>query len=257
MIKKLLSFLKEDDTLDEAASLSFYTLFAIIPTLLIALTAITQIHGFESFVDRVNNFFIANLLPVNQQVISSYISDFVDNSHEIGTMGIIFVLVTSMFFFMDYEYIINKIYKTKIRNYLMAILIYFMLTLMFPVMLVLAFYISDEFQIILSSYSLIKEVDTNTILPFLILWSVFFISYKVSPNKQMKLKAVIYSSLLVTIIWSLAKSLFIYYAFYNTNYVSLYGQISIIMLFMLWIFVHWIIFIYGLKFCKYLEDNIF
>ncbi len=109
IVKKIYQFFRTDDTLDEAASLSFYTLFAIVPTLLIALTALTKVEGFEVLVERANNFLVANLLPVNHHVISSYIKDFVENSAQIGVMGVIFVLVTSMFFFMDYEYIINKI----------------------------------------------------------------------------------------------------------------------------------------------------
>ncbi|MCV6607272.1 MAG: YihY/virulence factor BrkB family protein [Campylobacterales bacterium] len=257
MVKKIIHFFRTDDTLDEAASLSFYTLFAIVPMLLIALALITRIEGFETVVERVNHFLVENLLPVNQQIISSYINEFIANSNQTGTMGVLFVIVTSVLFFMDYEYIINKIYKTKIRNYLVAILIYLMLTVLFPLMMILAFYISDEFQMILTTYTTFKIIDMNFILTFGIIWSIFFLSYYISPNKQMKVKAVFYASLFGTSFWTVAKNLFIYYVFYNTNYVSLYGQISIILLFMLWIFVHWIIFIYGLKFCKYLEDHIY
>lgn len=255
IVKKLYRFFKTDDTLDEAASLSFYTIFAVIPTLLIALSLVTKIEGADVIVNRVNNFLVANLLPVNQEAVLNYVNEFIANSAQIGVMGVIFVIVTSVFFFMDYEYIINKVYKTEIRNYFKAIFIYLLLTVLFPIMLAFTFYISDEFRLFIASHSSFKDVDTNSLLSYLIVWSMFFVSYKISPNKEIRTRAVLISSLVASFVWTGAKNLFIYYAIYNTNYVSLYGHVSILMLFMLWVFVSWIIFIYGLKFCKYLEEG--
>ena len=118
--------------------------------------------------------------------------------------------------------------------------------------LVFSFYISDEFTSILSRFSLTRGLEVAWFLPYLVFWLLFYISYKISPSKRVKPSAALVSSLLSSLAWILAKNLFVYYAFYNKNYVSLYGQLSILMLFMLWIYISWIIFIYGLKFCKFL-----
>lgn len=255
MFDNIYKFYKKDDTFDEAASLSFYTLFAVIPTLLISFSVIAEIKGIEPFLDRINSFLVANLLPVNQEAVRDYIEEFIHNSAEIGMVGVGFVIVTSMLFFMDYEYIINKIYGTKIKSYIVSIATYFLLTAIFPITLFMTFYVSDEVQIFLHNYAITQDVETSWLMPYFFLWLMFFLSYKISPNKSIQTKAAFWSSLFAACLWIFAKDLFVFYAFYNKNYVTLYGQVSILMLFMLWIYLSWVIFIYGLKFCKYLEDK--
>ncbi|MGP1561873.1 MAG: YihY family inner membrane protein [Helicobacteraceae bacterium] len=246
-------FYKADTTFEEAAGLSFYTIFAIIPTLAIAISVAVRVDSFAPFLKRLNDFLVANFLPVNQEIISSYINGLLENSARVGLMGAGFVLFSAVMFFSSYEYIINKIYNTKIKSYALSVVIYFSLTAAFLPALVFSFYISDEFTSILSRFSLTRGLEVAWFLPYLVFWLLFYISYKISPSKRVKPSAALVSSLLSSLTWILAKNLFVYYAFYNKNYVSLYGQLSILMLFMLWIYISWIIFIYGLKFCKFLD----
>ena len=67
--------------------------------------------------------------------------------------------------------------------------------------------------------------------------------------------AALISSLVVTVMFSIAKEIFIYYVFLNKSYTTLYGSFSILMFLFLWIYASWFIFLNGLKLCRYLNNT--
>lgn len=251
--RRLWNFYKHDETPSEAAALSFYTIFALIPTLIIALSLLIRVDLLQPFLQRINSFLIANLMPANEKIFATYIDEFLQKSANIEFMGVFFVLFSSIMFFISYEDMINRIYQTKNRNYFLSTVAYFTLTIGMPIGFILAFYVSDEILLLFSSFGL--DLSLSWVMPYVFLWFIFFTAYKISPNKKVDMFAATVSSLLFVSVWIVAKNIFVFYMFYNKNYVTLYGQLSIILFFMLWIYVSWIIFIYGLKFCKFLDSK--
>ena len=57
-------------------------------------------------------------------------------------------------------------------------------------------------------------------------------------------------------VFSISNNAFIEYVFYNKSYTTMYGSFAIMMFLFLWIYVSWIIFIYGLKLC-YMINRIY
>jgi membrane protein len=94
------------------------------------------------------------------------------------------------------------------------------------------------------------------IVPYLIIWALFFLIFQIAPNAKINPKASAISSLLISIVFSASKNAFIYYVFLNKSYTTMYGSFAIVMFLFLWIYVSWIIFIYGLKLC-YIIDRVY
>ena len=78
-------------------------------------------------------------------------------------------------------------------------------------------------------------------------------TYLISINRQIALKNALFSSFVASLIWYLGKNIFVFYAANNKTYLSIYGSFSVVLLFFVWIYVSWIIFLYGVKLCAYLE----
>jgi len=55
--------------------------------------------------------------------------------------------------------------------------------------------------------------------------------------------------------WYMAKIGFIFYVMHNKTYLSIYGGLSILLFFFLWIYISWAIFLHGLKFCYILDRD--
>lgn len=237
-----------------ASSLSFYTLFTLVPVMLIVLSISTSLTSFDAFYSNIKSFIMDNILPVSSDAFSNFIDSFMQNSMQLSIIGIISVIISSMLFFQNFEYIVNKIFKTKPRGFWESLTTYWTLVTLTPIALVFSFYISNELQTILGSNELTKALNVLELLPYLIVWSLFFLIYKISANIEISNRAAGISSFAVSLTWYLAKVGFVYYVIQNQTYATIYGSFSTLIFFFLWIYLSWIIFIYGLKLCYTIEQ---
>ena len=235
-----------------AASLSFYTIFTIIPLLLIMLTLLTSLPSFADHYETIKTFIFSNLMPVNSEAIMGHIDGFLQNSAKMGVIGLGMVLVASLLFFQNFEYIANKIFHAQKRTLWESITTYWTMLTLTPIALGISFYITGYIATIMSN----NEYATFNILPmipYVIIWALFFLIFQIGPNTKVNPKASAISSFIIAIVFSVSKNAFIYYVFYNKSYTTMYGSFAILMFLFLWIYVSWIIFIYGLKLCHTID----
>ena len=247
------SFVDKELTLF-AASLSFYTIFTIIPLLLIMMTLLTSLPSFSENYEKIQAFIFSNLMPVNSEVVMNQINGFLQNSSKMGMMGFIAILVSSLLFFKNFEYIANKIFHAKSRTIWESITTYWTMLTLTPIALGASFYITGYIATLMASNSLTSGFNILPIIPYIIIWALFFLIFQIAANTKVNPKASAISSLIVSVIFSMSKNAFIYYVFLNKSYTTMYGSFSILMFLFLWIYVSWIIFIYGLKLCYTIDS---
>ena len=252
-IRDFLSELFQDKLSYYSASLSYYTLFSIIPLLVIVLSIFTNLPLFDNVYKDIQTLLFKNLMPTHSSEILTYINGFVENSGKLGMVGVIYVLFASMMFFKNYDYIVNDIFETERRSFWSSVTVYWTLVTLTPIMLVLSFYASTQIQVILNTNQFTDGIHVLQVLPFFIIWSIFFLTYKISANTHVSKKAAMISSFIASLAWYLAKSGFIFYVVHNQTYMSIYGGLSILLFFFLWIYISWAIFLHGLKFCHLLD----
>lgn len=232
-----------------AASLSFYTIFTIIPLLLIMLTLLTSLPSFAEHYVTIKTFIFSNLMPVNSEAIMGHIDGFLENSAKMGIIGLVMILVASLLFFKNFEYIANKIFHAKPRTLWESITTYWTMLTLTPIALGASFYITGYIATLMASNSLTSGLNILPLIPYIIIWALFFLLFQISANVKINPKASLISSFLISVVFSISKNAFIYYVFLNKSYSTMYGSFAILMFLFLWIYVSWIIFIYGLKLC--------
>jgi membrane protein len=232
-----------------AASLSFYTIFTIIPLLLIMLTLLTSLPSFAEHYESVKTFIVSNLMPVNSESIMGYIDSFLLNSAKMGVIGLVMVLIASLLFFKNFEYIANKIFHAKKRTLWESVTTYWTMLTLTPVALGVSFYMSATLATVIKSNEMTSGINILPVIPYLIIWALFFLLFQIAANTKIELKASLISSFIISIVFSISKNAFIYYVFFNKSYTTMYGSFAILIFLFLWIYVSWIIFIYGLKLC--------
>ncbi len=230
-----------------AASMSWATLFFIIPLLVIIFSIILNTPIFNEYYQNIHTLIGNYLVPTNSQVVMSAIDNFVANASKIGIIGLIYVIIAAIFFFRDFDYIVNDIFQEQRRSLLKTITLYGALLILLPIFIALSFWI---YLFIAKKFAL-----GNYILQFFIFWAVTAIIYKVTPKDKIPIKIALLSSFIATIVWFLAKSIFIFYILYNKTYTTIYGTISIIMFMFLWIYISWAIFLHGLQLCNILSNS--
>jgi len=232
-----------------AASLSYYTIFTIIPLLLIMLTLLTSLPSFAEYYDSIKTFIFSNLMPVNSEAVMGHIDGFLANSAKMGVIGLIMILVASLLFFKNFEYIANKIFHAKPRTLWESVTTYWTMLTLTPIALGASFYMTAQLAIMIKSNTLTSGMNILPIVPYVIIWALFFLIFQIGANTKINPKASLISSFVISIVFSISKNAFIEYVFYNKSYTTMYGSFAIMMFLFLWIYVSWIIFIYGLKLC--------
>jgi len=245
-----------DDKLGHyASSLSWSTLFSIIPLLVILLSIFTQMPYFDSIYEKVEKLIFSNLMPTDSKVIMEYINTFMENSDKLGYVGAFYVTFAAIMFFKNYDYIVNDIFSVPSRTILQAIKTYLLLIIIIPVMMTGSFFLSSFIQSYLDKSSITSIIHIYTFLPYLIVWMMFYVAYQLSANIRIEVSAAMISSFIASLVWYLSKSAFVFYVVHNKTYASIYGSISTILFFFLWIYISWAIFIHGLKFCDLLNKH--
>ena len=237
-----------------AASLSYYTIFTIVPLLLITLTIFTSLPSFKEHYGTIKSFIFENLIPMHSEMVTSYLDSFLQNTGKLGAIGSIMIIMAGVLFFRHFEYIVSKIYNTRQRTIWESITTYWTLLTLTPMALVVSFYFTGKIHLYISSNEIISGwVNIMVIVPSLIIWSLFFVVFKIAPVEKSSTKAALISSFFISLIWNGAKTGFITYVFFNKSYTTIYGSFSTLLFFILWIYISWVIFIYGLKLCYLIE----
>ncbi|ARR00129.1 MULTISPECIES: YihY family inner membrane protein [Campylobacter] len=238
-----------------AASLSFHTLLSIIPIIFVSLSIFTTMPSFKEYYIKIKDFIYSNLLP--SQNITQYLDQFLNNSSSLGIMGVVAILFTSLLFFAEYDYAISTICDTQKRKFWQGLSNYWTLITLMPLGLGLSFWLSNSIQTALKSSEYTSWINFLAIFPYIIIWAIFAITYIISINRNLSIKSIAISSFISSLAWSVSKWLFIEYSFYNKTYASIYGSFSIILFFILWIYISWIIFLHGIKLCYAIENTKF
>ncbi|MCR2101097.1 YihY/virulence factor BrkB family protein [Campylobacter upsaliensis] len=249
---KLLLALRDKEILNYSASLSFYSILSLIPILFVCFSVFTQIPSFEAHYERAKSVIFTFLIPAQQDLVASYLDTFLKNSVNLGIMGLIAMAFTSLAFFSGYDFVINRITQNEPKGLWASISSYWTLLTLVPLGLGLSFYVSSLIQKTLDDYHI--GFNLFEILPFVIIWALFFISYSSSLH-QVSLKNLALTSFCAGAIWYAGKNLFVYYVVYNKTYASVYGSFSTILFFFIWIYISWVIYLYGLKICFFLNEN--
>jgi len=245
LIGKLDSFFN-DDTAYYAASLSFFTIFSILPIIALLIAIISSFSEFNNYLDIFINYIFNIINPTHSNEIIDALKNYVSNSGKLGFLGIIYMLFVFIMFFKDYEYIVNKIHKTKRKSIQFSFIFYSIFLAALPLVFAFA-------NIVMSFY---ENTFLKALLSFVFAWVVFFALFKLSVNRYINNKAALISSFVTLLVLSITKNLFIYYVIYNKTYTTIYGSLATLLFTFFWIYISWIIYLYGIKMCHKLNIKI-
>ncbi|MFK2824044.1 YihY/virulence factor BrkB family protein [Arcobacter sp. YIC-80] len=246
LTKKVISAIDSffnDDTTYYAASLSFFTIFSILPIIALLIAIISSFQEFQSYIDIFIDYIFNIINPTHSVDIVNTLKDYISNSNKLGWLGIFYMLFVFIMFFKDYEYIVNKIHKSKRKSIHFSFIFYSLYLVMLPI-------IFAALNIITAFYD---NNILNIIFSYLFSWLIFYSLFKYSVNRHINDKAALISSLITLIILSITKNLFIYYVIYNKTYTTIYGSLATLLFTFFWIYISWIIYLYGIKMCHKLN----
>lgn len=240
----------EDRCLQTAGALAFTTLFALVPLTAAILGILAAFPVFEEWRIRLTSWVFNNFVPAAGDVIQAYLTEFATNASKATAIGILVLVFSAISLMMSVEDAFNRIWRVKNnRGPASRFVIYWTALSLGPMLLVAALAISSylialPFIDAAAAQWSIKDRALSA-LPFLIVWVALSTAYTVIPNRTVRFRDALVGSLIAAILFESAKHGFAWYASDMANYQQVYGALSIVPIFFFWLYLSWIIVLFG------------
>lgn len=180
----------------------------------------------------------------------------------IGFAAILTLIYAAMSMLVEIEQAFNEIYSApEGRGWLRRIVQYWTLLTLGPVLLVASFTISHYFS---GSADSIAKLggdllgdEIRTVLRFggatAVTTMLLMLIYAIVPNTRVQVLPAAMGACVAAVLWEASKSGFTAYVGFATrpdagaNYGSLYGAVAILPLFLIWVYLSWLIVLFGLQ----------
>ncbi|HIU40012.1 MAG TPA: YihY/virulence factor BrkB family protein [Candidatus Aphodocola excrementigallinarum] len=236
--------------------ISFFVVLSIIPLFSILVMFVSKLS--LSF-DTVTNFFV-HYLPNGVTDIFLFIID----SQKVGTLDIVFI-ITAFYLASKATHSIvvasTQIYNGKQRNFLrtrikaiIMLIIIIILVIMIIATLTVGSRIVDYIAKVNGNISPYVSILYDVIKWPFVLFMIFFtvkVIYTIAPNEPIPSKSVNKGALLTTVIWGITTFLFSFYVTHLANYTKFYGNLSNLIILMIWIYWMCYVFVFGMTFNEY------
>lgn len=203
------------------------------------------------------------------EVLTSWINEaYRQSSGTIISITVITTLWSGSKGFLGITYGLDKIYGTKKRkNWILNRISSLFYTIAFCLILLISVIVivyGNKILLAIDSYLPIQTTlfigifSLRSVLGFALFFLFFLLLYTFIPDRKTTLKKEVPGALFTSVLWIVFSYLFSIYVDYFTNFSSVYGSLTYIVLFMLWMYACIdILFVGALINCYLQEGNIF
>ncbi len=263
MAKVFLAALREFENhngFETAAALTFFTLLAMVPLLVVSLSVITQFaFSEESFYNLISQYFFPT--PGLRKAILPYLQSFAANTGTLSIVGGFFLIITSLSLLNSVEGVFDRVWGVnRIRSLAQKFYSFWTLITLAPFLLAGALFLSSQIIVypVLGTVLQIPIVEAllGYIVPYFLTFLATFILYQAFSPPDVKFRASIFGSILVTVLFQIARWGFALYLTRFATYRQIYGILWTLPAFFLWIYLCWIIFLVGAEISGAIQFNL-
>lgn len=248
----------------QAAALSYYTVFGFVPVAIVMLLLFQSLSAYDVG-QNVKNLFYEHLKLTGikypdasgqDTLLADRLDEIVQKFYEglnKGSLTFISGIVmiwAALALLLEIEKAFNNIWHVaKGRGLLHRIINYWAILTLGPLLIGLAVYVSTmykpvgDLQRTILSFSRLGPV----ILSYVVAAVVFFLLYFLLPNAKVQAKAAMWGAAVAALVWTPAKWGFGQYVTGFIPYSKVYGAVGLVPLAVFWIFITWLIVLFGLQ----------
>jgi len=246
-----------DNLSNIAAMLTLTSLLALIPLLAVIFSILSAVPYVQNLVSEFQIFIFNNLMPSYSQDIEQTVRGFINKASNMKTLGFTSLIVTAIMLLRTVDTGFNQIWRTKQkRKAIVAFLLYWVMLLLGPLLLGLSLVLTSYFT------SLLVIIDAGTqisaqltiVLPWLLTTMGLAILYIVIPNTRVRFIHAITGAMVAGLLFEVAKRLFTMYVTSFPLQEIIFGALSAVPLFLIWVYLSWLIILLGAEVCHGLEN---
>lgn len=233
-----------------AASLAYATLLAIVPLTIVGFRVLSYFSIFKGAAVKLQDFILQNFVASSADIIAKHLQDFLGNIHELSPYNIIFLIILDLLMLYNITCAFNSVWRAHPKaNWSIHFLVYFLILMLSPIILggvlVLGSFAYKYTGLTQSAASIYITTPLFIILPHAIILITFTIFNWILPSVRVRFIHALVGGILTAIIFELAKYGFTVYLHHFRTYQLLYGALSALPLFLIWLYVSWLIILFG------------
>lgn len=242
-----------------AAALSFSSLLALAPLMAIMLAMLSIFSSFEQIGNTLEDFIYRFFLPAAGEDVRQYLDGFAVQAGQLTVVGTVFFLLTALLMLSAIEQSFNDIWRvSKGRPVVQRLTVYWAMVSLGPLLMGSSLALSTYFfSLNLFNDGFASQLHTVGIemLPFLFEMLAFWLLYLVMPNVKVSLVHGLVGAIVASCLFELTKRLFATYISNFANYEIVYGALSTLPIFLLWVYLCWVVTLIGAEVVSVLQQR--
>ncbi len=258
--------LKRNRAGQQAAALSYYTIFGLVPLAIVVLLIFQSFPGYQDLGERLKHFaydqFHLTQIKYTQEVegveesvrLTDRLDDIIGgffgglDRKSLSVLSVVLVIWAALGLLSTIERAFNHIWHvSRGRGFLHRMINYWALLTLGPLLLSAGVYVTTQY----ATFRMIETTVLGHIAPYILsyLLSVlgFFLLYFVLPNTKVGPGSALWGAAVAALVWSFAKYGFGTYVTRFIPYSKIYGVVGLIPLGIFWIHITWLIVLFGLQ----------
>ena len=245
-----------------AMSLVYTSLLSIVPLLALSFSVLKAFGAHNQIQPMLLKF----LEPLGEkgQEIASNIVQFIENMNVgvLGAVGLVMLLYTAISLMQKIEQSLNYIWHIpsprrigeRIVRYLSVLMIGPILV--FSAIGITATVMSHEAMRGMMAIGVLDETVKvlSRLMPYLLVISFFTFVYMFIPNTRVRFRPALIGGVVSGIAWQTAGWVFAIFVASANNYAAVYSSFAILILFMIWIYLCWLILLFGASVAFYAQN---
>ena len=246
-----------------SSGITFNILINLIPFIMVLLAlAGAYLYNAQEVLNYIRAYF-RDMFPALDPKIMKNLTDVIQNRQIVGILGFVSLLWFSTCVFGSLRVALNIVFRVeKSGGILRGIGIDLLMIYLAGILLLVSMILSSVVVFLQGYQGQIPVAIGPTILwilkyllPFFFTYCMFFLIYKIIPNKEVHFKSALQAALFTALLWELAKHLFGWYVVNLAKYSILYGSLSTLVVLVLWVYYSSTILIVGGEFAYFLEED--
>ena len=242
-----------------ASSLTFTTTLALVPFFAVVLSVFTAFPVFAQMREALEQWLASSVIPASiARNVLDYLTQFAGKASELGLVGFAVLTFTAVSLVLTIDQTLNQIWRVTVKRPLgQRVLVYWAALTLGPLVMGASLAISS--YVLTASRGWLPDIGGGVNLAldtvqFLLMTFGLTLLYRFVPNTPVKWKHALAGALFVAVCMALAKWGLGLYLSRIPTYSLIYGAFATVPILLLWIYMSWLIVLFGAVIAAYLPS---
>lgn len=240
----------QDGCIQRASALAYASLLAIVPLAALGFAVFSSFQTFETIATQVRDTLLEYLVPTSREVVLDYLANVAIKGSTLSVFGIIGLLITATALLNTMEEAYNHIWRIrKARTWLSKFIVFWATLTFAPILIGASITITSYFTALPLIKHLAEGASYLGHAPFLLPWLMsslaMAVMYSILPNTRVPFRYALLGGLVGGALFECTKLGFTYYVTEVANYEKIYGALSTLPVFLIWLYLIWVVVLLG------------